>query len=263
MLILGGTNFIGRNLVEYLWQLGEYEVTLFNRQITRTDLFPKIHKIKGTRESKDIEQVADVKWHSIIDLSCYYPDDLQSLLSCIENIEQYIFVSTCSVYNSLKHKELFRDEEAATLRCSYEQRTDGSVASYGHRKAECERILQDSGLPYTILRPALVFGKYDPTDRLYYWLHQVKSKNQLLLPEMGERLFSTTYVLDIVRSILQTLSNAPSHQIFKFISNPNTSFKQIVLSARQLLQSDFKIVNGSAEYLASHESPHGLICPFG
>ncbi|MEY4926199.1 MAG: hypothetical protein RI894_635 [Bacteroidota bacterium] len=57
ILILGGTHFIGRNLIEKLLETNIYDITLFNRQKTSPDLFPDLKKIKGDRETDDINKV--------------------------------------------------------------------------------------------------------------------------------------------------------------------------------------------------------------
>ena len=168
--------------MERLLEMDAYEVTLFNRQRTHANLFPTVSKLKGDRETKDIQQIADRNWDVVIDLSCYYPDALNSALNAIKQVEKYIFVSTCSVYDNAHTHTRLRNEKSEILGCSAAQKVDRSPETYGNRKAECERILRDSGLPYVILRPALVYGKYDPTDRLYYWMYQVNMMDTLLLP---------------------------------------------------------------------------------
>jgi len=73
ILIIGGTNFIGRNLVEQLKNEDRYELTLLNRGITNANLFPDIKKIKGDRNAKEIAELVRGNWDYIIDLSCYFP----------------------------------------------------------------------------------------------------------------------------------------------------------------------------------------------
>lgn len=253
ILILGGTNFIGRNLVERLLNIAEYEITLFNRQQTHSNLFPAVSKIKGDRDTDDIRQIENIKWDFIIDLSCYYPHSLKNVFNSLNNINKYIFISTCSVYDNHNIHTLLKNERSKILSCNSYQRTDRTPESYGNRKAECERLLYDSGLSYVILRPALIFGKYDPTDRFYYWLYQIKKMNTLLLPENGERLFSTTYVSDLVETIIQSLKQNMSSNVYNVITNPKTSISQLVEHTRQILKSDFSIINGSAEFLKENK----------
>lgn len=249
ILILGGTHFIGRNLVEKLLNVNEYKITLFNRQRTGTHLFPEIQKLKGDRETHEIRQIKGKKWNYIIDLSCYYPDSLQRALNSIESVDKYIFISTCSVYDNEKNNDILKDETSPIWPCTAEQKKDTNPETYGNRKAECERILKKSGIPYIILRPALVFGKYDSTDRMYYWLHQVKTKSQLLLPENGIRTFSTTYVADLVNTIIQSLKLDLSSEIYNVISRPQTSIKQIIEYARDILQMEYSAKEASLAFL--------------
>lgn len=249
ILILGGTNFIGRNLVEKLIELDSYDLCLFNRQKSAAELFPSISKIKGDRESEDIKQIEGTDWDYVIDLSCYYPDALRKVLSTLKSIDRYIFISTCSVYDNQDKQVQLKNEESEILSCSLEEEKDHSPASYGNRKAECERILQNSGFAYTILRPALVFGKYDPTDRLYYWLYQARSQKQLVLPENGERLFSTTYVMDLVESIIRALKSNGASSIYNVVTKPQSSIKEIIEIASADTLEEKSLIHAPAEFL--------------
>ncbi|MFK7969061.1 MAG: NAD-dependent epimerase/dehydratase family protein [Bacteroidia bacterium] len=234
ILILGGTQFIGRTLVEQLLEDARYEVTLFNRQKTAAALFPQCKAIKGDRLTDDIRQIGREDWDYVIDCSCYFPAGLQAVLDNLTSKPtQYIFISTCSVYESSNPKTL-KTEDATVLECTAEQATDPGPSTYGNRKIACEHILQASGISYTILRPALVFGPYDHTDRLYYWLFQVQNKSTLLMPDNGERQFSITYVKDLVAIILESLTKADSG-VFNVISKSQTSIGDIVANAEKLL----------------------------
>ena len=99
---------------------------------------------------------------------------------------------------------------------------------YGGKKAECERILAKANIDYRILRPALVYGRFDHTDRFYYWLYQVKMNKTLLLPDNGNRLFSITYVDDLVESIVESLIIDSDSDIYNVISEPILSIEKIV-----------------------------------
>ncbi len=210
ILILGGTQFIGRNLVERLQENSEYDVTLFNRQQTNSDLFPKLKKIKGDRETNDIAQLKGQHWDGVIDLSCYYPNSLQNLLDTLKgNVKRYIFISTISVYQKETPNLITEDDELYS--CDPLQRTDTTMASYGSRKAECERVLQKTEwLDKIILRPSIVYGKYDTTDRFYYWLYKAAKKQSIILPNKGTDIITLTYVNDLVEIIIKAM-DVPKH----------------------------------------------------
>jgi 2'-hydroxyisoflavone reductase len=251
ILVLGGTSFVGRNIVEYLLLQKDCEISLFNRGSTHPDLFPTITHIAGDRNNiEDVEELFTQNWDCIIDVSCYYPEQLRLVLSGIDQkLSNYIFISTCSVYDNTGNPENLRNESAPTLPCSLAQETDQRTDSYGNRKAECERILKKSGLPHTIFRPALIYGTYDPTDRLYYWLYQVKTQKQLLLPEKGERIFSMTYIQDLVQSIHRSLHTSATNKVYNCISNPKTSILEIVKQTEIIMNRKVERINVPAPFL--------------
>jgi len=254
ILILGGTQFIGRYLVEKLIELDEYELTLFNRLRTKPELFPNLTRIKGDRETNDINQLTTEYWDVIIDLSCYYPESLANILSALDGkFNQYILVSTCSVYDNENNREVLKTEKATVKSCTSEQRVDRTDHSYGNRKAECERILLTSGVNSVIIRPSLVYGPYDHTDRFYYWLYQVKHSHKLLLPDNGQRCFSLTYVGDLVETILQSLKQPPQQKIYNVTTIPQASIAQIVECAQELLDKNQVFINASPSFLHQHK----------
>ncbi|QQR88358.1 MAG: NAD-dependent epimerase/dehydratase family protein [Flavobacteriales bacterium] len=251
-LILGGTQFIGRNLVERMLGIEGFAITLFNRGRTGGELFPGVERIIGDRRTKEIERIASKDWDIVVDLSCYFPDDLKSTLRNLKGRpERYVFVSTCSVYEP-NDTHILRNEEARVLGCTRAEYADDSPATYGNRKAECERILAASGLDHVVFRPALVYGPYDPTDRLYYWLHQVKCKDELLLPDNGERKFSVTYVQDLVRAIVRSMEQPTRSKVYNTITVPETSIGEIVRVTSALLQRSVPVRNASPSFLKGH-----------
>lgn len=250
LLILGGTQFIGRNLVERLIGRDDLEITLFNRQKTNSELFPSLRKLKGDRATDDVALIGDQHWDYVIDLSCYYPDSLDRILKTVnKDLKKYILISTCSVYDMAQQSTPLASEAAPLFPCTPQQRSDETTASYGARKAECERILQSSGVEHLILRPALVYGRYDHTDRFYYWLHQVRHYPQVLLPDNGLRSLSLTYVHDLVEVITQALSTSHSNKVYNVISTPLLSIRQIVELASSMLDKEPDIINATGSFL--------------
>lgn len=255
LLILGGANFIGRNLLEQLQNHSQYEITLFNRGKTNADLFPKFNRIIGDRNTKDIEKISNKSWDYIIDLSCYYPDSLATVLKSIDyqKLKRYVFISTCSVYDNNEKNSVPTPENGPILSCTPEQQVSPLPAAYGEKKVACEKLLAASGLDYINLRPGLVYGKYDYTDRLYYWLHQVQSKDTILLPNNGQDRFSITYVTDLVQAILEAL-NIPKHRTnYNLMSQEYISIQKIVDTACQVLKKNPKRINAPSAFLKAQE----------
>lgn len=253
LLVLGGTQFIGRKLVEQLVDDERFELTLVNRGQTNPHLFPGVKKIYGDRNSAEFQLPKGASWDYVIDLSCYYPDSLSRVLDMLnQSVKRYIFVSTCSVYDNEADQSVMRNETAPVLKCEEQDRQDDSPHSYGKRKAECERLLQQSGFGYTILRPALVFGPYDSTDRLYYWLHQVACENDLLMPNGGMQKFSVTYVSDLVSAMIAALNSEQVSSVFNVTTVPELTIGQLVRTTSEILGREPNLLNADSEFLHRH-----------
>jgi len=208
VLILGGTRFIGRVLVEQLQQRPNLELVLYNRQSSNPELFPKLRVIKGDREQDDFDALAKENWDSIIDLSAYFQLSLERLLRRVQGrVGRYIFLSTISVYDFAQLKKKAVGETFPVAACTKEQMRDTEMKTYGIRKAECERVLlRMEKMSKIILRPSLVYGRYDYTDRFYYWLHKIKTQEKIALPDGGKELGTLTYVDDLARLLAEAMN---------------------------------------------------------
>ena len=246
---------MGRSLVEALLMRPQYSLTLFNRNRTGVSLFPEVPRIQGNRQSPDdIARIAATPWQYVIDFSAYYPETLAQTLALLNpDVTQYIFISTCSVYDLDAPAQVPRLEDAPMLSCSAAEATDSTAATYGARKAECERVLQASGFRYVVLRPALVYGLYDPTDRLYYWLHQVRQFNPLLLPANGSSKLSLTYAGDMVSLILQLLNTPLQGRCYNAVSHPAISIGELVQEAARLLHRQPGSLSAPPAFLHTHQ----------
>ena len=100
ILILGGTNFIGRVFMEQLSALENYNITIFQRGFTNSNLFPNIPRISGDRYTEDILKITKEDWDIIVDISCYFPSSLELLIPRLKGrVGRYIYISTVSVYD--------------------------------------------------------------------------------------------------------------------------------------------------------------------
>ncbi len=257
ILVLGGTHFIGRNLIERLLETGACDITLFNRQRTSPALFPELKKIKGDRETDDINKITTTDWDFVIDLSCYFPGTLNNLIGKLKgNVGRYIFISTISVYElELNAKSEIITENFKIQKCNEEEAKNHSPETYGKRKAECEKILnQTEWLEKIILRPSVIYGKYDTTDRLYYWLDRIKQGNAFIVPNCSEKV-TLTYVKDLVNIMIESLKiqnrsatyNASTHEPFtlsEMVSRISRLMKKenemVEITNKQLLGSNIK-----------------------
>lgn len=227
VLILGGTEFVGRLLVEALRMDKSKAIYLFNRGKTNSDLFPELPRIIGDRETDDIEKIKAYQWDYVVDFSSFYPKSLQKTVEQINrNVKKYIYISTISVYDLGNYDGSFSIlEDYEKVSCSAAEAVDQSMKTYGKKKMACEAVLnQADWLPSIILRPSVIYGKYDPTDRFYYWLRKIKLGNEIVIPNDGEDQLTLTYANDLVAILLQAINtdfptgsyNCSTHQPISF-----------------------------------------------
>lgn len=181
LLVLGGTIFLGRHLVEAALRAG-HEVTLFNRGKHNPGLFSHVETIFGDRDG-GLEALAGRKWDAAIDTCGYVPRlvrDSATLLS--RAVEHYTFVSTVSVYADFRRWG--QDEQSSLGRLSDPTTEEVTSETYGPLKALCEQAVLDA-MPRRslVVRPGLIVGPHDPSDRFTYWAVRAAAGGRILAPE--------------------------------------------------------------------------------
>ncbi len=256
ILIIGGTGFAGRILTENLLKT-DNSLTLFNRGKRNTGIFPGVRRITGDRETDDIKQIANETWDVVIDFCGMFPDNIDFVTDILKGIAcRYIFISSCSVYplNDPSKIKFPITETQETLSCTREQRIDKDVmSSYGEKKAECERVtISKEWLDAVIFRPGLIYGRYDPTDRFYYWLYKVQTQEKILLPDNGKSKFTNTYSEDFA-SLIQRAIDIPKHnKVYNAVTHEPVSFKEYLDTASDFLDKSPEYINASSEFLVKN-----------
>jgi 2'-hydroxyisoflavone reductase len=180
LLIFGGTGFLGRYLVQAALE-HQHTVTLFNRGHTHPELFPKVEQIHGDRDN-NLQALNGRTWDAVIDSNGQLPRHVRESASLLANsIQHYTFISSTSVYADFSIAPI--DERSPVSKL--EDLGDESIApeTYSARKALCEYYATQA-LPNRtlVIRPGLIVGPHDPTDRFTYWPHRVAQGGQVLAP---------------------------------------------------------------------------------
>ncbi|HYV99766.1 MAG TPA: twin-arginine translocation signal domain-containing protein [Gemmatimonadaceae bacterium] len=188
ILILGGTGFIGPNQVRYAVARGHH-VTLFNRGKTNPGLFkgvPNIDERIGDRAPKpgNYDSLKDGEWDVVIDNPTTRPRWVREAAAAVQGrAKQYIFISTISVYD--KNDTPGADESAAVATTDTPDVEDGPTFGglYGPLKALSEKEAEKAFPGHaTIIRPGLIVGVGDPSDRYTYWPVRVERGGEVLAP---------------------------------------------------------------------------------
>ncbi|MET9533698.1 hypothetical protein ABZY02_24580 [Streptomyces sp. NPDC006649] len=98
LLVLGGTSFVGRAIVEEALRRGA-GVTLFGRGRTGADLFPGVPRLTGDRDTGDYAALRDGRWDAVVDVSGYVPRHVGQAMDAIgDRCGRYLFISSHAVY---------------------------------------------------------------------------------------------------------------------------------------------------------------------
>jgi 2'-hydroxyisoflavone reductase len=196
ILIIGGTRFLGRQLVESALARS-HEVTLFNRGKSNPDLFPQLETILGDRE-KDVEKLKGRIWDAVIDVAGYLPRIVRLSAEVLkDNVSRCVFISSLSVYRDFKNVGI--DESYPVGKLEDETIEEINGETYGPLKALCEQAVQDifGGERALIIRPGLIVGPHDPTDRFTYWPVRVARGGDVLAPQKPEAPIQIIDVRDL------------------------------------------------------------------
>jgi 2'-hydroxyisoflavone reductase len=200
ILVLGGTRFIGRHMVDALLDAGHH-VTVFARGKSPDELPAAVERLRGDRDqgSRGIAALEGRLWDACIDVSGYTPRQVRPAAELLEGrVNRYVFVSTVSVYEDSSDVPV--RETHPLLPEADEDVTEITGETYGPLKVTCERIVRETfGDSSVILRPQIVAGPFDPTGRHTYWVQRATQGGEMLAPGDGGDYVQVIDARDIAR----------------------------------------------------------------
>lgn len=240
LLILGGTRFLGRHLVDAALQRG-HEVTLFNRGTHPAEWFSG-ETIKGDR-NQDLSKLRGRRWDAVIDTCGFLPRELRAAAEVLSDaVHRYVFISSQSVYANVSVRDVdethplktLTNEELARANNMDASSAAGYGALYGGLKALCEKTAKET-MPGRVLnlRPGLLVGPYDYTDRFTYWVLRVARGGEVLAPGRPQRPVQFIDVRDLAEWTV-LMAEQKQHGIFNANGKPETFTMESVLDECRL-----------------------------
>jgi len=208
LLVLGGTVYLGRAIVECALARG-HDVTLFHRGQSNPDLFPEVERILGDR-AHNLDRLAGRTFDACVDTCGYVPRIVGTSARALAGaVDRYVFVSTLSVYGDPSPDGTDESGALATIDDPTVEEITGET--YGPLKALCEtrvrEAFEDRAL---IVRPGLIVGPHDPTDRFTYWPCRADRGGAVLAPGRPERGIQLIDVRDLAAWIVELLEQEGS-----------------------------------------------------
>ncbi|BBO79470.1 hypothetical protein DSCO28_00360 [Desulfosarcina ovata subsp. sediminis] len=209
LLIIGGSYFTGRVFVEEIIKNNEYNVFVYNRG--NLPLKKKgVKELIGDRDDihRIKEVIPDIEWHALIDFCAYTPEDIEKMfISLPGTFRQYIFISTATVYEESVNLPVKEDAPKLTKL----QPQLGEYADYGFNKwrSECKlrEMCATRKAVYTVLRPAIIYGKYNYAPRESYFFDLIRDNQPIVIPDKPIALFSFAWVTDVARLVVKCIGN--------------------------------------------------------
>ncbi len=171
LLILGGTRFLGRHLVDAALARG-HDVTIFTRGRSPVPWPGRVTALMGDRDPRVAPGLAALegrRFDAVVDCSGYVPRVVEASARLLASrVARYVFVSSLSVYADASRPGL---DENAPVAMLADPATEDILPNYGALKAACETAVDRLlGTKATQVRPGLIVGPFDATDRFGYWV---------------------------------------------------------------------------------------------
>jgi 2'-hydroxyisoflavone reductase len=249
LLVLGGTVFLGRHIVDAALAAG-HEITLFNRGMHNADLFPEVEKLRGDRKS-DLGALDGRRWDAVIDTSGYVPRVVRmSAEKLADAVDHYTFISSLSVYASMADRGA--DESAAVGTIEDETLEEVTGETYGPLKALCERAAEEAMPGRTSsVRAGLIVGPYDPTDRFTYWVNRVAEGGEVLAPGRPEQRVAFIDVRDLAGWVLRGAERRVTGVFNATGPGEPCTMQRLLESCRTASGSDARFTWVDEEFLAA------------
>jgi 2'-hydroxyisoflavone reductase len=209
ILVLGGTSFVGRAIVESALDKG-HEVTVFHRGRTGADLFPGIDRRIGDRDTGDYSALLAGEWDAVADVSGYLPRHVGQAVAVLgDRVGRYLFVSSHAVYERTGvGPDSDEDTPRRPARRDVARTEDLDEETYGPSKVACEDdVLTAYGDRATIVRAGKVAGPHDPQDGLTYWVRRAARGGRVALPGSPAQPVQVVDVRDVSAFVVRLLAD--------------------------------------------------------
>jgi 2'-hydroxyisoflavone reductase len=262
ILILGGTGFIGSFQVRYALSRG-HEITLFNRGKSRQgSLPPEVEQLIGDRNGQ-LDALMGRKWDVVIDNPTTLPVWVRDAAQILKgNVERYVFISTISVYLDKSRPGM---DESGPLQKYEGSREDAmsetpetllasNGALYGPLKVVSEREVEKWFPGQTlIVRPGLIVGPGDETDRFTYWPMRVARSGEVLAPGEASDPVQFIDVRDLAEWTIRMVEQGGTGTFNATGPKEKFTIGEMLDRIRQVTRSDAEFTWVNAEFLAEQK----------
>lgn len=249
VLVLGGTVFLGRHLVDALLAY-DHSVTIFNRGTHDVSFAKPVTRIVGDRRSgADLARIPQAGWDAVLDLITEAPEVIRASADHLCAADRYVYVSSVSVYRDLSTPG---NTEDSPIFAPDAGPFDDEAAQYGWRKARSEEAVRDvfGDARSTIVRPGLIVGPNDPSDRFSAWPRRFAAGGTAVVPAPAERAVQFIDARDVAEFIIRLIEHSIGGTFNVTSPRGAISMADVVAACRANIDDPAHAAYVSADFLA-------------
>ncbi len=240
ILVIGGSYFLGG--VFTLLASKEHELTLINRGTYSMKRYGVREYNADRKNVQLLRSIPKDYYDVVIDFCAYDLGDIQTILENVKGFpvltKKYIFISTVDVYE--RNVGYVKDENTPISTTRY----GGGNGEYIYKKICLEKELKDvcskEGIDYTIIRPSIIYGPNDYTQRVEAFIKMASNEIPILYPQNAKAKFQMVYVKDVVEAILAACKKSVSHE-YNLCSNEPIGYEDFVMALTKVADVPVKI----------------------
>lgn len=251
ILILGGTGFIGPHQVEYALRRG-HRLTLFNRGRTNPEMFPDVEQLRGDRDN-DLEALRGRRWDAVIDNSASLPRWVRQSAELLrDTADLYLFVSSLSVFTDSSIVGIDETGPVGTLDDPTTEEITGQT--FGPLKALCEREAENA-FPgrALVVRPGLIVGPGDRSDRFTYWPVRIDRGGEVLSPGNPEDPVQLIDARDLTHWMIHMVERGETGIFNATGPKAPLSMAEMLYGIRAVTSAEVSFTWVEAEFLQGHD----------
>jgi len=265
ILIVGGTIFLGRALVDAALARA-HEVTIFSRGRHNPDREYPIEKLTGDRNG-DVTALEGRHWDTVIDTCGYVPSGVTRVMNALdrERVGHYTFVSSISAYVDFPPGGVDESTPVATITREQLSEAEGMATGaratgrtygemYGALKMLCEQAAEQA-MPGRVLsvRPGLIVGVHDYTDRLTYWVRRVATGGDVLAPGRPDRRVRVIDVRDLADWVIRMAESRQTGIFNASGAEDGLTMGEMLDTCRRVSHSTARLVWTDEKFLLNQE----------
>jgi 2'-hydroxyisoflavone reductase len=231
-------------------------MTLFNRGKTDPAAFPELEKLRGDRSTGDLKSLEGREWDAVVDTSGYFPKQVRESAALLgDHVNQYVFVSTISVYQPLDKAGADESAPLAQMPANVDPETTRTIgANYGALKALCEQAAEKE-MPGQVsnVRPGLIVGPDDDSDRYTYWPVRVADGGEVLAPGKPEDPVQFIDVRDLADFLVLCIEKATVGVMNATGPLGGMAVGKMLEACKEAAQSDAKFTWASDDFLDANK----------